>query len=474
MAGLAARRQLPSSKYQVDAKNTFIHFDVQDLLSPTGRPTRPRCQSCPRTFPEAARTLPLGEINFDPAVWKCHSDGSHLEEEAEQSDDSTSCSGSIEYPSERTEDVGGECNRETMAFSSEPRDEEYEQKCRDIGCRGCGCLFPVVCVHAAANRCNKAKCRYCHCPFTARAGTGAPAPKKQRTKTYIDRMHAGDLSGKQYLALLAHLLSHTGKEFLLNAPIPAWLMDENELQIIARSLVLAFAQKSKALLAKETLQRIFTWMLEALPPHLEESDFQQVLLLLQEHINDLSVEGLESAGLDEDVNLKALRHELLKDKSGQEVLSRNWPKKSEENGLATAPWLGVTTGLTKAFAFELYVQSPQSPIFTMDNILGNLAREVRSGIVKKQLVQMLCAPLAFAKHLDLEAHDHQITVEDHMSAASSGPSAPVTSSQSVGLDAVASPIKAKTRRGRHSKLHRGPSSGQAMSMPLAPGAVQRQ
>mmetsp|Transcript_73671 Transcript_73671/g.175442 ORF Transcript_73671/g.175442 Transcript_73671/m.175442 type:complete len:301 (+) Transcript_73671:162-1064(+) len=294
MAGLAARRQLPSSKYQVDAKNTFIHFDVQDLLSPTGRPTRPRCQSCPRTFPEAARTLPLGEINFDPAVWKCHSDGSHLEEEAEQSDDSTSCSGSIEYPSERTEDVGGECNRETMAFSSEPRDEEYEQKCRDIGCRGCGCLFPVVCVHAAANRCNKAKCRYCHCPFTAaRASNGGPAPKKkQRSKTGVDRRHAANRSGKQFYALLAQLLSYTGRAVMWNGPLPGWMMDENEMEAIAESIASTFAQKGEALLAEEEgLISIFTRMLEVLPPHLEESNFKQTLLHLKAQTDDMSDKG---------------------------------------------------------------------------------------------------------------------------------------------------------------------------------------
>mmetsp|Transcript_35288 Transcript_35288/g.64561 ORF Transcript_35288/g.64561 Transcript_35288/m.64561 type:complete len:190 (-) Transcript_35288:63-632(-) len=55
-----------------------------------------------------------------------------------------------------------------LAAIVEPSPEEaaFQAKLDAIGCRGCGCQIPIVCHHAMHGRCNKRRCRFCHCLVT--------------------------------------------------------------------------------------------------------------------------------------------------------------------------------------------------------------------------------------------------------------------------------------------------------------------
>jgi len=358
-------------------KNTFIHFDEPWLLAAAQRSST-RSRSCP-TLPSQ---LHGGPHALDIPT-KAHSDG----DKDVTSEDTTSCGDSqasddygdtmtvVRSYGDNTADVSA-CTSAGTSSAQSYLPDTYEERCKAIGCQGCGCQFPVVCEHARANKCNKAKCRYCHCPFMARAGTGSPAAKKQRTKTYIERMHSGDLTGNQYLTLMAHLFN--GADSFMQTP--EWLQDPAELQSIATALVHAFAHKCKPSLARETVLRILSWMQEAWPSYLRKTAFACIVAQLKEMVAEVPLQG---AGSQVEPELKSFRAEVSKSTEGKEVMAHHWPKKSEENGLSSAPWLGVIMSLIKSFAWEIYFHNPNTPIFSMDNIFGQIARDVRDAILNK-------------------------------------------------------------------------------------------
>jgi len=363
---------------EMQVKNTFIHFQVAPDVAPK------RCNSCTARFADSCRL----SVQFNPespqSTSSAQQDGTQLEDSrSELSQDSSAllddaCCGS---PSELSHAFGcisgtpSELSQDAAA-AAHFEEASFEQRLKAIGCRGCGCVFAVLCPHALKGRCNKARCRYCHCNVVHGAGTGFPAAK-QSTRTYIERLCDGELSGRQYLTFLGHVLG--GADNLSHPPM--WLQDEDELKIISDCLVNAFVQKCRGTLARRVLVKVCRWIGEAR----RDDDMMSDLMHIMQQM-EASIETSESWGwYNGSSELQALRADALKETDGRHLTTKNWPKvtKTDQQGLPSSPWFGVFTALMKMFAWELFFHSPRSPVFQMDNILGCIARDVKSFIVER-------------------------------------------------------------------------------------------
>jgi len=256
-----------------------------------------------------------------------------------------------------------------------------EEKLASIGCKGCGCRIPVICQHALNKQCSKPNCRYCHCPFLGHpgggAGEGGPA-RRQTTKTYLQRLAAGELSGKQYMSLVSHVLAGDRIESLKDTP--DWLHDQAHLDVIGHCIVIALIHKTKFNAAKSLASQILHSLSQAVPPTLQGTSFAHILTRLR-----LVVDTMNEYNMYYDNALRSSGLEILaKEFHCRHLQAANWPNKvaSGDGGLSAAPWLGVLGWVIKMFALELYVRAPCSPVFSAKNILGRTADDVRAVLRK--------------------------------------------------------------------------------------------
>mmetsp|Transcript_73508 Transcript_73508/g.137353 ORF Transcript_73508/g.137353 Transcript_73508/m.137353 type:complete len:424 (+) Transcript_73508:75-1346(+) len=334
------------STVEVEVKNTFIHFGQPAQVTRSSK-------SCPPGFaPSAVQPWRMLEQDKHRCPVAC---------------DSTT---STEFGS------GSSSSGSWRADTADAEELLFEERLMAIGCRGCACRIPIVCEHALRGNCNKAKCRYCHCSVPNRKGSGEPVAK-QSTRKYVERLLDGELNGKQYLTLLSYMLGG----FAHVSSLPAWLTDEKEVQSIATCLVYAFTQRCKVSMARELLLRICTWVREEAPAYLKSAGLVHFFEQLQVAITNINLKGASWYVRSEE--LSALRSETLSEFQCRHLTTTNWPKKIEENGLSSAPWLGVFHTISKTFAWELYFHHPESQLFNMDNILGSIARDMRWKIQEK-------------------------------------------------------------------------------------------
>mmetsp|Transcript_875 Transcript_875/g.1991 ORF Transcript_875/g.1991 Transcript_875/m.1991 type:complete len:451 (-) Transcript_875:228-1580(-) len=378
-----------SAECKMEIKNTFIHFAVEQKSNNSGG----RHHSCPPQI-SSGKSKKAITTTTSKAVTEVNLLAACLEESTLFPSHIKKAIGTKDaegVPSEDTTSIGGsspgDCDFEDgdllsegnspkhvpMASECSPCEVTHEEQLRAIGCNGCGCFFPVVCVHAMQNRCNKPKCRYCHCQVGSKAGAGAPA-RRQSSRTYMERLLAGELNGNQYVTILQHVLLVDGEGSL--ASVPAWLHDPKVLRTITVCLVRALAQRWKFNLARKTLLLVLDWM----RPEPSMGELTGILAHMRSIVQSMPHDGW-TVMADEPRDAQTLRADILGAMPCDRLSSREWPKSSLDGSrLSPAPWLGVANSLIKSFAWELYRMDPRSPVFEMNNIVGRMSADVRQHI----------------------------------------------------------------------------------------------